>query len=44
MFFTTRKSKQRIILEKPERQIKLKKDILDSILSYCRMNHPDEGF
>ena len=26
-----------------ERKITLKKDVLDSILSYCQMRHPEEG-
>ena len=26
-----------------EREIKLKKEVLDSILSFCNMKHPDEG-
>ena len=29
--------------EKIERQITLKKDTRDGILSYCKMNHPNEG-
>ena len=29
--------------KKVERSVILKKDVLDSILSYCKMNHPDEG-
>jgi len=29
--------------EKIERQITLKKDTRDGILSYCMMNHPNEG-
>ena len=29
--------------EKIERQITLKKDTKDGILSYCKMNHPNEG-
>lgn len=43
MFFKAKKSKQRIPPEKIEREIKLKKDVLDSILSYCHMKHPNEG-
>jgi proteasome lid subunit RPN8/RPN11 len=43
MFFKIKKSKSNIILEKTEREIKLKKDVLDSILSYCQMKHPNEG-
>ncbi len=29
--------------EKIERQITLKKDTRDGIISYCKMNHPNEG-
>ena len=29
--------------KKFERKVLLKKDVLDSILSYCQMKHPDEG-
>lgn len=29
--------------KKFERQVLLKKDVLDSILSYCKMKHPNEG-
>jgi len=29
--------------EKFERHISLKKDVRDGILSYCKMNHPNEG-
>ena len=29
--------------KKVERSVILKKDVLDSILSYCKMKHPDEG-
>ena len=29
--------------EKFERHISLKKDVRDSILSYCKMKHPNEG-
>lgn len=43
MFFKTKKSEQNTILDKPEREIKLKKEVLDSILSYCKIKHPDEG-
>lgn len=28
--------------KKLERKVLLKKEVLDSILSYCQMNHPDE--
>ena len=34
MFFGTKKV---------ERSVTLQKDVLDSILSYCQMNHPDEA-
>jgi len=43
MFFKIKKSEQRTVLKKTEREIKLKKDVLDSILSYCLMKHPNEG-
>ncbi len=42
MFFRTKKAKQNTA-EKIEREVKLKRDVLDSILSYCHMNHPNEG-
>ena len=29
--------------KKVERKVLLQKDVLDSILSYCQMKHPDEG-
>ena len=29
--------------KKFERSVVLKKDVFDSILSYCKMKHPDEG-
>lgn len=29
--------------KKIERQVSLKRDVLDSILSYCQMKHPNEG-
>ena len=29
--------------KKFERQVLLQKDVLDSILSYCKMKHPNEG-
>lgn len=29
--------------KKFERQVSLKKDVLDGILSFCKMNHPNEG-
>lgn len=29
--------------KKVERQISLKRDVMDSILSYCEMMHPNEG-
>ena len=43
MFFKTKRPGQNIILEKPERMIQLKKEVLDSILSYCKMKDPQEG-
>jgi proteasome lid subunit RPN8/RPN11 len=29
--------------KKIERQVSVKKDVLDGILSFCKMNHPNEG-
>ena len=29
--------------KKVERQVSLKRDVMDSILSYCEMKHPNEG-
>jgi len=29
--------------EKPKRFITIKKDVRDGILTYCKMNHPNEG-
>ena len=29
--------------EKPERHVSLKADVRDSILSFCKMKHPNEG-
>lgn len=29
--------------KKIERHVSLKKDVLDGILSFCKMNHPNEG-
>lgn len=29
--------------KKFQRQVSLKKDVLDGILSFCKMNHPNEG-
>ena len=43
MFFKIKKSEDNIVIQKTEREIKLKKDVLDSILSYCQMKHPNEG-
>ena len=43
MFFKTKKPEQDVILDRPEREIQLKKEVLDSILSYCKIKHPDEG-
>lgn len=42
MFFRIKKSKKNSS-SKTERQIKLKKEVKDSILSYCHMKHPNEG-
>ena len=43
MFFQTKKVERPDFNLKPEREIKLKKEVLDSILSYCKMKHPNEG-
>ena len=43
MFFKIKKSKENPSIKKTEREIKLKKEVLDSILSYCQMKHPNEG-
>ena len=43
MHFFRTNSTQNSVLECSERKILLKKEALDSILSYCRMKHPDEG-
>jgi proteasome lid subunit RPN8/RPN11 len=43
MFFKTKKLKCIIPAPKTEREITLKKEVLDSILSYCKIKHPDEG-
>jgi len=43
MFFKTKKLKQKTPQEKIEREVKLKREVLNSILSYCNMNHPNEG-
>jgi proteasome lid subunit RPN8/RPN11 len=43
MFFRTKKLEHSDSNIKPEREIKLKKEVLDSILSYCKMKHPNEG-
>ena len=43
MFLKIKKSEQVTPVIKIEREIVLKKDIRDSILSYCNMNHPNEG-
>jgi len=43
IFFKTKKLEHVDLIVKSEREIKLKKDVLDSILSYCQMNHPNEG-
>ena len=42
MFFRTKKSEY-VTAHKTEREIKLKKEVRDSILSYCNMKHPNEG-
>jgi len=43
MFLKIKKPEQVISVVKIEREIVLKKDVRDSILSYCNMNHPNEG-
>jgi proteasome lid subunit RPN8/RPN11 len=43
MFFKIKKSEQSAVLKKAEREVKLQKNVLDSILSYCHMKHPHEG-
>ena len=43
MFFKIKKSEQINSIVKNERKIVLKKDVRDSILSYCNMKHPNEG-
>ena len=43
MFFRSKKSKHAVSVVHTEREIQLKKEVLDSILSYCHMKHPDEG-
>ena len=43
MFFKTKKPGPAGLVVKTKREIKLKKEFLDSILSYCQMKHPDEG-
>ena len=43
MFLKLKKSKQIISDVKNEREIYLKKDVRDSILSFCKMNFPNEG-
>jgi len=42
MFFRIKKSEKNTS-HKTEREIKLKKEVRDSILSYCHMKHPNEG-
>ncbi|MFB5629160.1 MAG: Mov34/MPN/PAD-1 family protein [Nitrosarchaeum sp.] len=43
MLFKTKKSNPNNPLKKTEREIKLKKEVLDSILSYCHIKHPNEA-
>ncbi|CAD6521042.1 Putative metal-dependent protease of the PAD1/JAB1 superfamily (fragment) [metagenome] len=43
MVFKIKKSKEIPVIKKIEREIKLKKEVLDSILSYCQIKHPNEG-
>jgi len=42
-FLRSKKLKTITNSDKHERRISLKKEVLDSILSYCQMKHPDEG-
>lgn len=41
--FQNKKIQKKNSSSKTERQIKLKKEVKDSILSYCHMKHPNEG-
>lgn len=43
MFFKIKKSNDKTSIQKTEREIKLKKEVLDSILSFCQMKHPNEA-
>jgi proteasome lid subunit RPN8/RPN11 len=43
VFSKTKKPRYAGLVAKTEREIKLKKEVLDSILSYCHMKHPNEG-
>lgn len=43
MLFKIKKSESNSIIQKTEREIKLKKDVLDSILSFCKIKHPNEA-
>lgn len=43
MFLKIKKPEQVMPVIKIDREIVLKKDVRDSILSYCNMNHPNEG-
>lgn len=43
MFFKTKKSDHAVSIVKNKRNVKLKKEVADSILSYCCMAHPNEG-
>lgn len=43
MFFRANKLKPNIFLDLPCREISIKKEVSDSILSYCKMKHPNEG-
>lgn len=37
------KLNQNAVLDSPKRKISLKQEVLDSILTYCKMKHPHEG-
>lgn len=43
MFFKTKKLEQNITLEKIEREIKLKKDVRDGIISFSKIKYPNEA-
>ena len=43
LIFKINKSESNSIIPKNEREIKLKKDVLNSILSFCKIKHPNEA-